>query len=61
MLAANLILRHFATRSGPVEAARRLLELGASPNVHGDWGDTPAQLACTYGIAEMIALFDGNR
>jgi len=50
-------LRH-AVGQGHVAAARRLLELGASPHVLGDWGDTPAELARSYGVAEMIALFD---
>jgi uncharacterized protein len=47
-----------AVGQGHVAAARRLLELGASPHTHGDWGGTPADLARRGDVAEMIALFD---
>jgi cytohesin len=50
-----------AVGQGHVAAARRLLELGASPHVLGDWGGSPAELARSDGIAEMIALFDEHR
>jgi ankyrin repeat protein len=50
-------LRH-AVGQGHVEAARRLLELGASTQTRGDWGRTPEELARSPESPRMIALFD---
>ena len=47
-----------AVGQGHVAAARRLLELGASPHTHGKWGGTPNELARTKNDAQMTALFD---
>jgi len=47
-----------AVAQGHVAAARRLLELGASPHTHGEWGCTPEELARRDGTPQMIALFE---
>jgi ankyrin repeat protein len=49
---------YHAVGQGHVGAARRLLELGASPHTHGEWGVTPNELARERGDPQMIAVFD---
>jgi ankyrin repeat protein len=41
-----------------VAAARRLLELGASPNIRSELGMTAAELARFQRMRELVALFD---
>jgi ankyrin repeat protein len=41
----NFTALYHAVAQGYVGAARRLLELGASPHTQGDWGGTPEERA----------------
>ena len=47
-----------AVSQGHVAAARRLLELGASPHTLGARGGTPNEVARRNNDPHMIALFD---
>jgi len=47
-----------AVGQGHVAAARRLLELGASPHTLGQWGGTPEDLARQRDVPGMAAVFD---
>ena len=40
------------------EAARVLLEHGATKDVANDWGETPLQYAKSSGLAELIGLLE---
>ncbi|MFU3828745.1 ankyrin repeat domain-containing protein, partial [Pseudomonas aeruginosa] len=48
-----------AVACGHVAAARRLLELGASPHTEKELGSTPARVASRTGGEEMKKLFGG--
>ena len=52
---------HVAAERGDVIVAKRLMELGADPNVEGPLGLTPAHVAAYCGNVDVLdAVLDGG-